>query len=231
MYIKTLMAAAVVSVLAVSGARAELVTQSLPKPDMVGGKTLMQSLQERKSVREFGRRAVNDQTLADMLWAAVGVNRQDGKRTIPTALNSQDLTVYVLKFDGVWQYDARGHKLIQVSDKDLRPLLGTQDYAKDAALDLVYVSTSDVATNGAMHAGSAYQNVGLYCADKGLNNVVRGILKADLERAEAERNQWIVVSRLSAGRRINKSAVFAGSLKYLTSAKKLVKYKIYYYEY
>ena len=107
MYIKTLMAAAVVSVLAVSGARAELVTQSLPKPDMVGGKTLMQSLQERKSVREFGRRAVNDQTLADMLWAAVGVNRQDGKRTIPTALNSQDLTVYVLKFDGVWQYDAR----------------------------------------------------------------------------------------------------------------------------
>lgn len=130
MYIKTLMAAAVVSVLAVSGARAELVTQSLPKPDMVGGKTLMQSLQERKSVREFGRRAVNDQTLADMLWAAVGVNRQDGKRTIPTALNSQDLTVYVLKFDGVWQYDARGHKLIQVSDKDLRPLLGTQDYAR-----------------------------------------------------------------------------------------------------
>jgi hypothetical protein len=62
MYIKTLMAAAVLSVLAVSGARAELVTQSLPKPDMVGGKTLMQSLQERKSVREFGRRAVYDQT-------------------------------------------------------------------------------------------------------------------------------------------------------------------------
>ena len=192
MYIKTLMAAAVVSVLAVSGARAELVTQSLPKPDMVGGKTLMQSLQERKSVREFGRRAVNDQTLADMLWAAVGVNRQDGKRTIPTALNSQDLTVYVLKFDGVWQYDARGHKLIQVSDKDLRPLLGTQDYAKDAALDLVYVSTS-----GAMHAGSAYQNVGLYCADKGLNNVVRGYFeKADLEKElKLNENQWIVVSQ------------------------------------
>ena len=197
MYIKTLMAAAVVSVLAVSGARAELVTQSLPKPDMVGGKTLMQSLQERKSVREFGRRAVNDQTLADMLWAAVGVNRQDGKRTIPTALNGQDLTVYLLKFDGVWQYDARGHKLIQVSDKDLRPLLGTQDYAKDAALDLVYVSTSDVATNGAMHAGSAYQNVGLYCADKGLNNVVRGYFeKADLEKElKLNENQWIVVSQ------------------------------------
>lgn len=27
-----------------------------------------------------------------------------------------------------------------------------------------------------MHAGSAYQNVGLYCASKGLSNVVRGYL-------------------------------------------------------
>lgn len=197
MYLKTLTTATMIFVLAVSGAKAELVTQSLPKPDMIGGKTLMHSLQERKSVREFGRRAVNDQTLADMLWAAVGVNRQNGKRTIPTALNSQDLTVYVVKFDGAWQYDAKSHKLIQVTEKDLRPLLATQDYAKDAALDLVYVSTSDVALNGAMHAGSAYQNVGLYCAYKGLNNVVRGYFdKNDLAKElKLGEKQWIVVSQ------------------------------------
>lgn len=197
MYFKTLMAAATLFVLAVSGAKAELVTQPLPKPDMVGGKTLMQSLQERRSNREFGRRAVNEQTLADMLWAAVGVNRQNGKRTIPTALNSQDLTVYVVKYDGAWQYDAKGHKLIQVSDRDLRSVLATQDYAKDAALDLVYVSTSDVALNGAMHAGSAYQNVGLYCAYKGLNNVVRGYFDKDglAKELKLNDNQWIVVSQ------------------------------------
>lgn len=197
MYFKTLMAAATLFVLAVSGAKAELVTQPLPKPDMVGGKTLMQSLQERRSNREFGRRAVNEQTLADMLWAAVGVNRQNGKRTIPTALNSQDLTVYVVKYDGAWQYDAKGHKLIQVSDRDLRSVLAAQDYAKDAALDLVYVSTSDVALNGAMHAGSAYQNVGLYCAYKGLNNVVRGYFDKDglAKELKLNDNQWIVVSQ------------------------------------
>jgi len=184
MYIKTITAAAVILALAISGARAEPVTQSLPKPNMTGGINLMHSLQKRKSVREFGRRAVSEQILADMLWAAVGVNRQNGKRTIPTALNSQDLTVYVIKHDGAWQYDAIGHKLIQTTDKDLRPLLATQDYAKEAALDLVFVSTSDEALIGAMHAGSAYQNVGLYCAYKGLNNVVRGYFdKEELAKA------------------------------------------------
>lgn len=30
-----------------------------------------------------------------------------------------------------------------------------------------------------MHAGSAYQNVGLYCASAGLNNVVRGMYDAE----------------------------------------------------
>lgn len=197
MYIKSLIAAVIISVTAASGAKAELVTQSLPKPDMRGNRALMQCLQKRESVRQFGRRAVSEQILADMLWAAVGVNRQNGKRTIPTALNSQDLTVYVIKHDGAWQYDAKKHKLIQVSDRDLRPLLATQDYAKEAALDLVYVSTSDEALIGAMHAGSAYQNVGLYCACKGLNNVVRGYFdKEDLTKAlNLCENQQIMVTQ------------------------------------
>ncbi len=197
MYIKSLIAAVMISVTAVTGVRAELVTQSLPQPDMRGTKPLMQCLQKRKSVRQFGRRAVSEQILADMLWAAVGINRQNGKRTIPTALNSQDLIVYVIKYDGAWQYDAKGHKLIKVSDKDLRSLLATQDYAKEAALDLVYVSTSDEALIGAMHAGSAYQNVGLYCACKGLNNVVRGYFdKDDLAKAlNLCENQKIMVTQ------------------------------------
>ena len=81
MYIKSLIAAVIISVTAASGAKAELVTQSLPKPDMRGNGALMQCLQKRESVRQFGRRAVSEQILADMLWAAVGVNRQNGKRT------------------------------------------------------------------------------------------------------------------------------------------------------
>ena len=195
--LKATAAAIIISLAAMSYAKAEPVTQALPEPDMVGGKTLMQTLQLRHSSREFGRRAVSQQTLADMLWAAVGVNRPDGKRTIPTALNSQDLSVYVIKKDGSWLYDAKNHKLIQVNDKDLRPMFATQDYANDAALDLVFVSSSKTPEIGAMHAGSAYQNVGLYCADKGLNNVVRGYF--DKEAVEKElclpEGSWILVSQ------------------------------------
>ncbi len=197
MYKKTLTVAACVLALGISSANAELVTQPLPKPNMVGGKTLMQSLQERRTAREFGRRAVNEQTLADMLWAAVGVNRQDGKRTIPTARDSQDLSVYVLKYDGVWLYDAKAHRLVQVSDKDLRAMLATQEFAKEAALDLIYVSANENPMYGAMHAGSAYQNVGLYCADKGLNNVVRGYFDHDAVAHELKLNdkQQVIVSQ------------------------------------
>ncbi len=197
MYKKTLTVAACVLALGISSANAELVTQPLPKPNMVGGKTLMQSLQERRTAREFGRRAVNEQTLADMLWAAVGVNRQDGKRTIPTARDSQDLSVYVLKYDGVWLYDAKAHKLVQISDKDLRAMLATQEFAKEAALDLIYVSDNKNPMYGAMHAGSAYQNVGLYCADKGLNNVVRGYFDHDAVAKELklDNNQQVIVSQ------------------------------------
>lgn len=197
MYKKTLTVAAFILAFGIANANAELVTQPLPKPNMLGGKNLMQSLQERRTVREFGRRAVNEQTLADMLWAAVGVNRQNGKRTIPTARDSRDLFVYVLKFDGVWLYDAKAHKLIQISDKDLRVSLATQDFAKDAALDLVYVSTNENPLYGAMHAGSAYQNVGLYCASKGLNNVVRGYFdKEDLAKElKIKDAQQIIVSQ------------------------------------
>lgn len=182
-YLKQAAAALIILLAAMSGAQAEPVTQALPKPDMIGGKTLMQTLQNRHSSREFGRRAVNQQNLADMLWAAVGVNRPDGKRTIPTAMNAQDLSVYVIKKDGSWLYDAQNHKLIQVNDKDLRPMFATQDYVKEAAFILVYASNNESAENAAMHAGSAYQNVGLYCADKGLNNIVRGYFeKTPLEK-------------------------------------------------
>ena len=197
MYKKTLTVAACVLALGISSANAEPVIQPLPKPNMIGGKTLMQSLQERRTAREFGRRAVNEQTLADMLWAAVGVNRQDGKRTIPTARDSQDLSVYVLKYDGVWLYDAKAHKLIQVSDKDLRALMATQEFAKDAALDLIYVSANENPMYSAMHAGSAYQNVGLYCADKGLNNVVRGYFDHDAiaKELKLDDKQQVIVSQ------------------------------------
>lgn len=151
-------------------------TLALPAPDIQGGKPLMQALNERHSARRFSPRPLSDKLLGDLLWAACGVNRPDGRRTIPTALNRQDIEVYVLRGDGAWRYDAPRHALERAAEDDLRGSLGAQAFAREAPVTLLYVSDTDKNGNGlyaAMHAGSAYQNVGLFCASVGLNNVVR----------------------------------------------------------
>lgn len=154
----------------------------LPEPDTKGGRPLMQSLAERKSSRVFAARPLSDKLLGDMLWAACGVNRPGGKRTIPTAQNRQDLEIYVLRSTGAWLYNAPAHTLELVASRDLRPLLNGTGFVREAPVGLVYVT--DTRKNGkelyaAMHAGSAYQNVGLFCASVGLHNVVRASYNAE----------------------------------------------------
>lgn len=149
----------------------------LPAPDLTGGMPLMQAMKERKTERAFSTEALDNQTLSDMLWAAWGYNRPD-KRTIPTARNRQNMEVYVLKANGAFRYDARANSLIPVTAQDLRPLAAKQDFVLNAPVTLLFVADEDDKYAG-MHAGSAYQNVGLYCASKGLYNVVRGMIDRD----------------------------------------------------
>ena len=149
----------------------------LPAPDLTGGMPLMQAIKERKTERAFSTEALDDQTLSDILWTAWGYNRPD-KRTIPTARNRQNMEVYVLKADGAFRYDARANSLIPVTAQDLRPFAAKQDFVLNAPVTLLFVADEDDKYAG-MHAGSAYQNVGLYCASKGLYNVVRGMIDRD----------------------------------------------------
>lgn len=153
-----------------SAVQAQQTTVKLPAPDTTGGKPLMQTLSQRHSAREFSPRAIDNQTLSEILWSAWGISH-DGKRTIPTSMNKQNLNVYVLKQDGTWLYDAKNNQLQPVNSQDFRPYLAQQDYVMDAPLTLVFTGSDP--KNSPLHAGSAYQNVGLYCASKGLNNVVR----------------------------------------------------------
>lgn len=159
-----------------------LETKQLPAPRTDGGKPLMEALKERKTSRSFSDRPLEEQVLSDMLWAAFGINRPaEGKRTAPTALNKQNIDIYVLDAAGVWRYDAKTNTLAAVMQKDLRPVMDSQLFAAKAPVTLLYVAENDV-TSG-MHAGSLYQNVGLFCASAGLNNVVRRMDKDKLTQA------------------------------------------------
>ncbi|MDR3358665.1 MAG: SagB/ThcOx family dehydrogenase [Desulfovibrio sp.] len=147
---------------------------TLPKPAMSGGMPLMEALSKRKSTREFSGKPVSGQDLSNMLWAAWGVNRPDGKRTVPTSRNRQEAELFVVLESGVWRYDAAGNALVQYSPEDARSRFG------GAPLTLLYAARAGDDAGG-MHAGSMYQNVGLYCASVGLGNVVKSTGRAELD--------------------------------------------------
>ena len=149
----------------------------LPPPDREGGMPLMQALDKRRSQRSFSSKALDGQTLSDLLWAAWGVNREDGKRTAPSANNRQEITVYCALQDGCYRYDADEHRLVQITDTDLRAKTGRQGFVDDAPLNLVFGADLEQASSqlyAACDTGFISQNVYLFCASRGLATVVRG---------------------------------------------------------
>lgn len=143
---------------------------TLPKPDTKGGIPLMQAITQRQTNRSFDEKDLDASMISNILYAAWGVTH-DGKHTIPTSMNKQDLDVYVLLKSGTFKYNPVHHVLEKISIKDNRGVLATQNFVKKAPMTLVYVGKDP--QNAPLHAGSAYQNVGLYAASAGLNNVVR----------------------------------------------------------
>ena len=152
---------------------AQALDKQLPQPDKNGGMPLMEALQQRRSGKFFVNKDINDKTLSNILWAAYGTNDNEGRRTIPTAMNQKELEIYAADKNGVWLYDADNNSLQQISAENILKAFSSQEYMETAPLVLIY--TGDKESNYVeMHAGSAYQNVGLYAASAGLNAVVRG---------------------------------------------------------
>jgi len=159
----------------------------LPSPQMEGGKPLMQVLKSRMSVRVFADEKLPIQTLSNLLWAAFGINRPDGRRTAPSAKNWQEIDIYVATPDGLFLWDAQKNLLNPILTKDIRALTGTQPFVKDAAVNLVYVADYSRATGGGADkdvwvgadTGFISENVYLYCASEGLATVVRANIDRD----------------------------------------------------
>jgi len=168
----------------VSAAAQELKSIELPKPQLDIGRPLMQVLKDRSSSRAFSSERLPLQALSYLLWAAFGVNRPDsGKRTAPSAVNWQEIDIYVATADGLYVYDAKAHRLNPVLAEDIRAATGLQPFVKEAPVNLVYVA--DLAKTGnasaadrelytAADTGFIAQNVYLFCASEGLATVVRG---------------------------------------------------------
>ncbi len=150
---------------------ASLPVLELLPPDKTRGTAVMQALADRKSTREFAPEKLSLRDLSDLLWAANGVNRPDGKRTAPSALNRQDIEVYAAFEEGVYRYNASAHMLLPVAAQDVRPV-------KEAPVVLLLVAKEDTAY-APIDAGIVSQNIYLFCAGVGLATVTRGSMDAE----------------------------------------------------
>jgi nitroreductase len=161
----------------------------LPAPQMTGGMPLMQAISLRRSTRAFGTRPIDQQTLADLLWAGFGINRpESGGRTAPSWHGSYETDIYVADADGVWFYDAAEHAIRNVLPDDIRGEIGQQPFVATAPAVLIYVADRSRMAEAPeeeqvrfAYVDTAFvsQNVYLFAASAGLNTVVIGSIKAD----------------------------------------------------
>jgi hypothetical protein len=160
----------------------EMKPMPLPPPQMEGGKPVMEALKARQSAREFSSEKLSPQVLSNLLWAASGINRPDGKRTSPTASNKQELDIYVATADGLFMYEPKAHALLPILKEDIRAQTGSNTYLKDVAVVLIYVSDyalmnkgteETMLINATAGAALAAQNVYLFGASAGLAVRVR----------------------------------------------------------
>jgi SagB-type dehydrogenase family enzyme len=175
----------------------------LPAPQLNIGKPLMEVLKLRKTSREFSSQKLSLQELSNLLWAAYGINRPEtGGRTAPSAMNKQEIDVYLAMQEGLFLYDAKGNTLKALINKDLRALTGTQAFVKDAPLNIVFVadqkrSGSQEWSYGLADASFISENIYLYCASEGLATVVRASVdkKALGEAMGLDKTKMIVMAQ------------------------------------
>lgn len=118
---------------------------TLVKPETDGGKSVLAALKERRPIRNVSAEKLPPQMLSNLLWAAFGVNREEGAlrgrtgRTAASASNSQEIDLYVALPEGVYTYEAIPHRLNPVVAGDFRARAGRRA-ATTAPVNIFYVA-------------------------------------------------------------------------------------------
>jgi len=160
----------------------------LPNPDMKAkASTVIDALAKRHSTREFASTPLSKQELSNLCWAACGVARDENHRTAPTAMNRQEVRLFVFDKNGVYEYDAKANTLVEKAKGDKRSLIAgggggfKQEFVMDAPISLLMVidfekfgkSDTKAMQMGCVDAGNVSENINLYCQSVGLVTVPR----------------------------------------------------------
>ena len=176
---------------------------TLPAPQKTGGKPLMETLAARATNRALDpEKALSQQQLSNMLWAAWGINRPDGRRTAASAMNCQEIDLYLIGKQGAYLYDATKHALEPVATGDFLSQVRAQEFAKNGDWIVIFVADHNKMKNASdvtagIDAGLIAQNIYLYGASEGLGVVVHASIdrNAIAKILKLKPNQHIVIAQ------------------------------------
>jgi len=177
-------------------------TIALPAPQRTGSMPLERALAERHSVREFAPAPLALAEVGQLLWAAQGTNRPDGRRTAPSAGATYPLELWLLagRVDGLppglYRYEPGTHRLRAIDGRDRRAALAAAAHGQDwvAAAPAVVVVAAVPARTAARYGeraeryvsievGHAAENLCLQAVALGLGTVpVGAFADRDVER-------------------------------------------------
>lgn len=171
----------------------------LATPIKAGGLPIMEALSKRQSTDNFQEKELSNQGLSNLLWAANGINRENGKKTAPSALNSQDIDIYIAMKEGVYKYDAANLKLIFISSEDCRQLAQSAKnntlppymlyLVADASKYPQQIPVEDAMNMGRINVGIVSQNISIFCAGMGLGTRPRAGMKQEELRGILKLNE------------------------------------------
>lgn len=152
------------------------------------GMPLMNALAERHTVRSYSTQPIALDELSNLLWAAYGYNRPEvKKRTAPSAVNMQEMDIYVYTTEAIYLYNAANNTLEFVTKGDYRKEISTQPHFGVAPISIVIVADydrmkekmklADPATldfYAAVDCGYVSQNIYLYATAAQLGTVACG---------------------------------------------------------
>jgi len=156
---------------------------TLLKPQSDGGKSVLAALKERRTIRNISDKPLPPQVLSDLLWAAWGVNRDNGPfgqagRTAASASNSQEIDLYVVMPEATYLYEAAPHRLIPVVAGDQRATVGRGQRGAMATAPVNLIFVADIAK----YAKARLQEPGLKDPEiqKSYYNVAVGLIAGNV---------------------------------------------------
>ena len=139
---------------------------------------LERALMERKTTRSYDSgRALSLPEISRLLWAADGVNRENGRRTSPSALARYPVEILAALPQGVYRYEPQPHRLVRVQTEDIRGRIPVQGGFKQAAMIALYVIDKEKVSGkdlgwADLEIGCIGQNLYLESAALGLGSCI-----------------------------------------------------------